>query len=256
VPRQSIDRTKRRSLGMKLAALLTEPPVMLFLLVLLGAGRAPLRGVDRCADARDDIHRAMTLAQSGQETQARSLLRSALFACPAKAENLELLAEAFDSLGELAQAGRYREQAMRLRGISAKPTVNFSSAGNSVDRGLTTTLNWTTRNAIEVEISPDFGRVPANGTKTVAPTSGTTYQLTARGPGGVNTASVQIEVTLARLTEADVLRLLEGEVPQPRIVQLAAERGVAFEVVPAVEQRLRSAGATQTLIEALRSARK
>lgn len=252
---QSIDRTKRHSSGMNLAALLTEPQVMLLLLVLLGAGHAPLRGVDRCADARDDIRRAKGLVQSGQETQARSLLRSALFACPANPENLDLLADAFDSLGELVQAGRYREQAMRLRGISAKPVANFSAAMNSIDRGRTTTLNWSTSYATEVEITPDFGRVPANGNKTVAPASGTTYQLTARGPAGVTTASVQIEVTLPRLTEADVMGLLE-DVPQPRIAQLAAERGIAFEVTPAVEQRLRSAGAGRALIDALRSARK
>ena len=67
---------------------------------------------------------------------------------------------------------------------------------------------------------------------------------------------MQIAVTLPRLTEADVVGLLGNDVPQPRIGQVAAERGVAFEVDPAVEQRLRSAGATQTLIEALRSARK
>jgi hypothetical protein len=67
---------------------------------------------------------------------------------------------------------------------------------------------------------------------------------------------VQIAVTLPRLRETDILGLLQNDVPQPRIAQVAAERGIAFEVDPAVEQRLRSAGATQTLIEALRSARK
>ena len=35
-------------------------------------GLAPLLGADRCADARDDIRRAMALADRGEEAKARS----------------------------------------------------------------------------------------------------------------------------------------------------------------------------------------
>ena len=227
-----------------------------WLAFLLLASCWPLLGADRCADARDDIRRAMALADRGEEAKARTLLRGALLACPVNPQNLELLAEAYDALGELALAGTYRTQALRLRRITAKPVVNLTSLRPSIERGQTSTLNWSAAYVTEVEISPDFGRVAAKGSKVVAPTVTTDYQLTARGPGGVTTATVQIAVTLPRLRETDILGLLQNDVPQPRIAQLVAERGIAFELSPAVEERLRSAGATQTLIEALRSARK
>ena len=229
--------------------------VRLALVVLLFLGNVPLWGADRCADARDDIRRAKVMVGTGQETEARTLLRSAFLACPMNPQNLDLLADAYDSLGELAQAGSYRAQAMRLRGISEKPKVNFTLSATSLERGSTATLNWSTTYATEVDIGPDFGRVAANGTKTVAPTAATTYELTARGPGGVTTASLQIMVTIPRLTETNIVDLLKGDVPKPRIARLAAERGITFELTPDVEKRLRSAGADDALIAALRETR-
>jgi len=218
-------------------------------------GNLPLRGADRCADARDDIRRARAVAEAGQDTQARSLLRSALFACPANPQNLNLLAEAYDALGELAQAGTYRERAMRLAGISAKPTVSFTSPQTSIERGQTTTLSWDCSYATAVEINPELGRVPAKGTKTVAPSSTATYQLTARGPGGAATAALEIIVTLPRLTVDNIVDLLRNEVPKPRIAKLVAERGISFDLTLEVEEKLRSAGADDAVIDAVRSGR-
>lgn len=212
------------------------------------------RSADRCADARDDIRRAKAMGESDRQAEARTLLLSALFACPANPQNLDLLAEAYDSLGELAQAGTLREQAMRLRGVSAKPWVEFTAASHAIERGQTTQLSWNTANASAVEIAPDLGRVPARGTKTVAPMAGVTYQLTARGPGGISSASVEITVTLSRLTEANILELLKNEVPQTRVAKLAAERGIAFAVSAEAERRLRAAGAEDALIEVLKKA--
>jgi hypothetical protein len=116
-------------------------------------------------------------------------------------------------------------------------------------------LAWTTQYAAEVNISPDFGRVAATGKKTVAPTVTSTYQLATKGPGGSTTASVEIAVTLPRLTEANIVDLLENELPQPRIAQLVTERGAAFELTVEVEQRLRDAGAEAMVIEAIKKTR-
>jgi hypothetical protein len=221
----------------------------LLISLLVGA-----RGADRCADARDDIRRAKALATSGQGEQARALLRSALLACPMKPQNLDQLAEAYDSMGDLGQAGVYRGQAMRLRGIRSKPTVSFSAASNSIERGQVAVLNWNAAYATEIEIRPDLGRVAAKGSKEVAPAATTTYELIARGPGGATQTSLEIAVTTPRLTEANLQDLLASEVPQPRIAQLAAERGIAFTVTSEVEARLRDAGAEDALIEALKKA--
>ncbi len=63
-------------------------------------------------------------------------------------------------------------------------------------------------------------------------------------------------MTLPRLTEADILDLLKSEVSHVRIAQLAAERGVSFDMAAQNEQALRDAGADDDLIDALRKARR
>lgn len=218
-------------------------------------GGLPSPGADRCADARVDIRRARAVAEGGEEDRARTLLRGAFLACPMNAQNLELLAEVYDDLGDFAPAGNFRVQAMRVKGISSKPVVDFTATSPSIERGQTADLAWTTQYAAEVNISPDFGRLAATGKKTVAPTVTSTYQLAAKGPGGSTTASVEIAVTLPRLTEANIVDLLANELPQPRIAQLVTERGAAFELTAEVEQRLRDAGAEALVIEAIKKTR-
>jgi len=53
------------------------------------------------------------------------------------------------------------------------------------------------------------------------------------------------------LSEQEVMTLLEGGVPSPRIIQLVEERGAAFSVDPATASRLKAKGATNALIGAL-----
>jgi len=77
----------------------------------------------------------------------------------------------------------------------------------------------------------------------------------ARGPGGSATAALEIIVTLPRLTADNIVDLLKNEVPKPRIAKLVAERGISFDLTLEVEEKLRSAGADDTVIDAVRSAR-
>jgi len=214
----------------------------------------PLVRADRCSDARDDILRAKQMDVSTQVTQARSLLMSAFVACPANPQNLELLAEAYDLLGDLVFAGKFREQAMRLRGISSKPVITFSASSYSIEKGQTADLHWAAQYATDVELTPDFGRVAATGTKTVAPGSTTSYKLTAKGPDGLATIAIEIAVTIPRLTEENIVDLLMNGVPKPHVAQLVNERGIKFEPTEAVQQRLRKAGADDPIIEAVRKA--
>ncbi len=233
---------------------LTGPPKALPLLLVLLAFAPEYEAADRCADARDDIRRAMGVAEAGKAAQARRLLRAALLACLSKPQNLDLLADAYDLLGGLQQAGMYREQAMRISGVSAKPVVKLVVAQEQIERGQTTILKWETTYATEVEIDPGIGRVSAKGSETIAPLSVTSYRLTARGPGGTTSASVQVVVTLSRLTVSDIVYLLEHEVPKTRIAKLVIERGIAFDVSPSVQTRLESAGADDQLMNALKQA--
>jgi hypothetical protein len=222
------------------------------LLAVLFLGAASLPGADRCTDARDDIHQAERLVEAGRKAEARPLLESAFMACPMSPQNLDLLAEAYDSLQDFTRAGLFRGQALRLRGISEKPTAEFNSSRSSVERGQTATLTWSTKYATEVEIVPEPGRVAAHGSKVVGPLSNTTYQLRATGPGGTATFTVAVTVTKARLTEGDVQELLKNDVLPERVAHLAAERGVSFDMTPQIERELRNAGADDELIEALR----
>lgn len=54
------------------------------------------------------------------------------------------------------------------------------------------------------------------------------------------------------LTEGEVMRLLQGGVAPQRVEKLAREAGIAFEMNVAVERDLRSAGATDQLLQTLR----
>jgi len=56
------------------------------------------------------------------------------------------------------------------------------------------------------------------------------------------------------LTETDVIDLAASGVPEPRLVKMVKTCGVAFPMNKATEGRLRSAGATDAVIEAVRAA--
>jgi hypothetical protein len=56
----------------------------------------------------------------------------------------------------------------------------------------------------------------------------------------------------APLRETEILELLRGGVPSARIAALVEEKGISFVVTPETERRLRAAGATSQLLEALR----
>lgn len=232
----------RRSLGCLLACLLLAAPA--------------LRGADPCSNARDDIHQAQNLIHAGRKAEAQPILQSAFMACPANSRNLELLAAAYDSLQDFDKAALFRGQAFRLSGVSEKPGVEFTSSRSSFERGQMATLSWKTQRATRVQITPDLGRVGAQGSKLVGPLEDTSYQLRATGPGGTVTATVKISVTKARLTQDAVRELLQNDVTCDRVAQLAKQRGVSFDVTPKIERDLRQVGADDALIEALRKSRR
>jgi peptidoglycan-associated lipoprotein len=74
------------------------------------------------------------------------------------------------------------------------PTATLTASPESIQRGQTTTLTWSTQNATDIMID-GLGTVPASGSKTVSPDDSTTYDLTAKGPGGSADASARVTVT-------------------------------------------------------------
>ena len=80
--------------------------------------------------------------------------------------------------------------------IAAPPTVSLSVSPTSIARGESATLSWSSTNAVSAEIAPAIGTVPTSGSRSVSPTSTTTYRITVRDGDG-RTASETATVTVA-----------------------------------------------------------
>ena len=78
----------------------------------------------------------------------------------------------------------------------AMPTVNLQASSNTIQRGESVTLTWSSTNATTLSLSPGIGNVSAEGSQRVNPQDSTTYTLTATGPGGSADASVHITVNV------------------------------------------------------------
>ena len=77
----------------------------------------------------------------------------------------------------------------------AKPAVNFSASPSSIEKGESSTLTWSTTGATNVTIEPGIGDVSTSGNRSVSPNATTTYTLTAKGEGGITTATEQVSVS-------------------------------------------------------------
>jgi hypothetical protein len=75
----------------------------------------------------------------------------------------------------------------------APVTAELSAQANQVTCGAATQLNWKSTDSVDTSIS-NLGNVSANGEQGVTPTHPTTYQLTAKGPGGTAEQSVTVNV--------------------------------------------------------------
>jgi peptidoglycan-associated lipoprotein len=75
----------------------------------------------------------------------------------------------------------------------AAPTASLTASPDTIERGQSTTLTWQTTNATDVTLGPN--KVEPNGSATVSPTESTTFQLTAKGPGGTKDATARVTVT-------------------------------------------------------------
>jgi OmpA family/PEGA domain len=75
----------------------------------------------------------------------------------------------------------------------APVSAELSASQAQESCGGTATLDWKTANAVDETIS-NIGAVAPSGDESVSPTKTTTYELTAKGPGGEATRSVTIGV--------------------------------------------------------------
>jgi peptidoglycan-associated lipoprotein len=82
-------------------------------------------------------------------------------------------------------------------GGNAQPTVTLQATPAFVQRGQSSTLQWSSTNATNLTLSPGIGMVAAEGSTTVTPTDSVTYTIDATGPGGTAEANVRITVSAA-----------------------------------------------------------
>ena len=75
------------------------------------------------------------------------------------------------------------------------PSATLKVTPDTVDKGQTAELSWSTSNAATISID-GIGAVSATGSKTITPSSSTTYHLTATGEGGSTDASARITVNI------------------------------------------------------------
>lgn len=77
---------------------------------------------------------------------------------------------------------------------SAPVVGRLTAEPSTVTKGQAATLRWSVSGATDITIDNGVGSVQANDSRSVYPSSDTTYTLTARGVGGTTTASVSVRV--------------------------------------------------------------
>ena len=86
---------------------------------------------------------------------------------------------------------------MKVEQSKARATVaSFTAEPSSIEKGGSSTLRWSVKDATKVTITPGVGEVTSmDGSRAVFPGSTTTYRLLAEGPGGTAESSVTVTVT-------------------------------------------------------------
>jgi len=111
-------------------------------------------------------------------------------------------------------------------------TVEISAEPETIEIGQTATLTWTSTNADTVTIDQGIGEVDPEGSTIVSPNETTIYTITATGPGGTATDTVEVvvitppaDVDLGLNTDeqegggglvGDPIRILNGNVIEAR----------------------------------------
>jgi YD repeat-containing protein len=86
-------------------------------------------------------------------------------------------------------------QVIGAGGSSPAPEISaFTAEPLTIKRGQSANLSWQTANADSCKIEPSVGDVAPSGTRSVTPTTITTYNLTAEGIGEPATAAVTVTI--------------------------------------------------------------
>jgi outer membrane protein OmpA-like peptidoglycan-associated protein len=100
--------------------------------------------------------------------------------------------------------------------------VQFTAQPAAISAGQSSTLSWVIKNATSASISPGVGAINATtGSISVSPTATTSYTLTATGPNGTSSQSLQITVGTANV---QIVRF----VANPRTIAAGAQSTLSW----------------------------
>ncbi len=75
--------------------------------------------------------------------------------------------------------------------------LSFTAEPSTIEKGQSSTLRWSVSNATDMQLDQGLGAVQSQGSRSVFPSSTTTYTLIANGPGGSDTKTVTVSVSSA-----------------------------------------------------------
>ncbi len=80
--------------------------------------------------------------------------------------------------------------------VNQSTSVTFSASPDTICKGLSSTLSWSSEHTTSVSIDQGIGTVETKGERSVSPDRTTTYTIVARGPGGskFDRATVQVHL--------------------------------------------------------------
>ncbi len=80
--------------------------------------------------------------------------------------------------------------------VNQSTSVTFSASPDTICKGVSSTLSWSSEHTTSVSIDQGIGTVETKGERSVSPDRTTTYTIVARGPGGskFDRATVQVHL--------------------------------------------------------------
>jgi len=120
------------------------------------------------------------------------------------------------------------------------PSGNLSVAPDSIIKGQSATLMWSSANATDCDIQPGIGAVQPQGSMTVTPADNTSYTLTCNGPGGSAKSSTGLTVTApappAPPVPSDKLTVSPGSITKGQTAMLSwsSQNAATCEIQPEI----------------------
>jgi len=103
--------------------------------------------------------------------------------------------ESHKLLGEARRLAEEAEQCGPQTPTPLAPACNLVVSPDSITKGQSANLRWSSQDASDCKIQPDIGPVKCQGSMTVTPSVDTIYTMTCSGAGGKATSDAKVAVT-------------------------------------------------------------